>query len=474
MPYLPQFKNDLFISYRHAANETHDRWVDSFCEALRASLVELVGDVTMWRDEAELRSGDRWRPEIAEALNGAAIFLAIISRTYLDSDECRKELDQFLERLKDGAEGPERRIVPIFKQPPKPEQDLPRELGEVQRHEFFRWDPPGSPRFRELGPNPNGPDTRDFWETLGRLAQDIMVALEDLHGKARKRALGVVFVARVSPEMEQERERLRSDLQQRGYIVVPEREYLWNADDLRDRLDRDLEAAQLCIHLVARTESIEPKASERAKLQLELAHQAMKRKGRPAPLVWIQPAAAIHPSARALIDYIEGDLANEGVEYWRGGLEDLKTQIYDKLPPAAPPKPAVQVRETALLVEERDIGGLGALKALLVDGMAIDPQPVKFDGSSPKDNARFQRTLAACDQCLVFWSGQSEEWVRDVLDTPDLAGHLGRDRTCIYVAGPPTPEKATFQTTKARTIQAVDALNEPELRAFFGARAAAT
>jgi hypothetical protein len=334
MGYLPQFKNDLFISYRRVANEAHDAWVDAFCEALRTSLKELVGDVSIWRDEEALRAGSPWRPEIAQALNDAAIFLAIISRTYLDSDECRKELDTFLGRLKDASTGTQRMIVPIFKQPPKPDQELPREVGDVHRHEFFRWDPPGSPRFRELGPDPDGADTRAFWETLGRVAQDIMVALEALRGAARTRALGTVFVARVGPEIELERERLRSDLQQRGYLVVPEHEYLWNADDFRARIDADLDAARLCIHLVAKMESIEPETAERAQLQLKLAHEAMKRSARPPPLVWIQPASAVDPSARALIDYIEGDLANDGVEYWRGGLEDLKTQIYDKLGPA--------------------------------------------------------------------------------------------------------------------------------------------
>ena len=293
-------------------------------------------------------------PEIAQALNDAAIFLAIISRTYLDSDECRKELDTFLGRLKDASTGTQRMIVPIFKQPPKPDQELPREVGDVHRHEFFRWDPPGSPRFRELGPDPDGADTRAFWETLGRVAQDIMVALEALRGAARTRALGTVFVARVGPEIQLERERLRSDLQQRGYLVVPEHEYLWNADDFRARIDADLDAARLCIHLVAKTESIEPETAERAQLQLKLAHEAMKRSARPAPLVWIQPASAVDPSARALIDYIEGDLANDGVEYWRGGLEDLKTQIYDKLGPAAPAPAASPAagRAVAMLVEE--------------------------------------------------------------------------------------------------------------------------
>ena len=39
---------------------------------------------------------------------------------------------------RDGASG-KTRIVPIFKQPPKPDQDLPRELAEIHHHEFYEY-----------------------------------------------------------------------------------------------------------------------------------------------------------------------------------------------------------------------------------------------------------------------------------------------------------------------------------------------
>jgi len=466
MGYLPQVENDLFVSYRRASNEAQDRWVDVFCETLETRLKDLVGDVKIWWDKDRLHVGQPWRKEVADALSSAAIFIAIISRTYLDSDECRKELDQFLGRLKKA--GSERKIMPIFKQPPKPDQELPHEMREIHRHDFFCIDPPGSSRFREFGPNQDRADTREFWAGLERVAQDIMVALEELNGQARRRAMGTVFVARVSPELQLERERLRSDLQQRGYLVVPQQEYLWNADDHQDRITRDLESARLCIHLVGCTASIEPTAASRAQLQLEFAHAAMKRKGRPSPMVWIQPASDVDASARELLDYIKCDLANEGVEYSEGGLEDFKTQIFDKLPPAPPRAVASPVRQVALLVEEGDVGRLGAIKGLLVDRLGVDPLPIKFAGSTPKDVGRLARTLASCEQCLIFWDQQSEEWVIDLLDGEALAGHLGAHRICVYAVGPETPEKAAFRTTKACTIRAADDLNEPGLQAFFG------
>jgi len=185
-------------------------------------------------------------------------------------------------------------------------------------------------------------------------------------------------------------------------------------------------------------------------------------------MVWIQSAGETDEAVRELLDYIKCDLADEGVEYSLGGLEDFKTQIYDKLPaPSPPPRAAPSPgRAIALLVEDGDVGDLSAIKALLVDGLALDPQPIKFAGTTPKDVARLARTLARCEQCVIVWGRQAEEWVLDLLDSEALAGHLGRDRMCVYAVGPETPEKRSFQTTKARTVQAAHDLNQSALQAF--------
>jgi hypothetical protein len=493
MAYLPNFKNDLFISYRRVSNETRDKWVDVFCKQLSASLEELVGkDVKIWQDTDQLRTGEAWRNEVAAALDNAAIFLAIIARTYFDSDECRRELDRFLKRLKESAGDGERLIMPIFKQPPKAEQ-LPPDISKFQHHEFYVWDPPGTDRFLEFPPDRADADGQKFKDAIARVAQDVMFALEKLEGRARRRALGKVFMASVSPELQLEREQLRSDLRQRGYLVVPERVYIWSSDDIRNEIARDLEGAQLCVHLAARTPSSDLESSERAKEQLELAFEAMKRKGGAIPLVWIKPASDTHPSARGLLDYIKNDLANEGVEYLQGGLEEFKTEIFKKLPTvvditerhqenfktqtysflsssasfAGGPSP---VREIALLVEESDACELGPIRTLLADGLKLQPTPLKFAGASPKDPARLAHTLARCDRCLIFWGKQPEEWVFDVIAIEALAGRRGKDKMFVYAAGPETPEKRDFKTPHARVILAADGLNEPAILDFFGDR----
>ena len=466
MGFLPQFKNDLFISYRRVSNESQDRWVDSFCNNVRTELRDRVGEVAIWRDTGELHAGDTWRPEIADAVESTGIFMALISRTYFDSDECRKELDRFLGRLKSPGGGGGRKLMPIFKHPSRSQDEMPAELREIGHHEFFIQEPQG---WRELDPKR---DADDYWERMSRMVQDLTVALEDLQGQQKKAALGKVFIARVGPELLQERERLRSDLRQRGFLVVPENEYLWNADDHRQRITNDLADALLCIHLVSRAESIEPLTPARDRLQLQLAHAEMALRKKPAPLVWIQPAAATAASQQPLIDYITQTLADEGVDYLQGSLEELKTQMLEMLPKPAP-QAATKPREVAVLVDEADLADLGPLKALLADKLGAEPRPIKFAGSTPKDVDRMLRTLAACQQVVVFWSRQSEDWVFDLLDLPALAGLLGEAKLCIYVTGDQTDEKAGFTTRKATVVQAVVTQNELALRAFFNALPAA-
>ncbi|HOB93266.1 MAG TPA: toll/interleukin-1 receptor domain-containing protein [Aquabacterium sp.] len=472
MAYLPQFSNDLFVSYRRSSNVGDDPWVDSFCASVQAQLRDLVGEVQIWRDTAELRAGEAWRPEIASAVDSSAIFLALISRTYFDSDECRKELDRFLGCLKrsDGHAGlPDvpgggRKLVPVFKHPPRTDQELPRELAEIGHHAFFNLDPKP---WRELDPRR---DHDDYHERLGRVVFDLMSTLEELHGLQKKRARGTVFVANVAPELLQERERLRSDLRQRGFRVVPEHEILWNADDHRERIARDLGEALLCVHLVQRQPSVEPLTPARTRLQLELAQAEMRQRGRPPPLVWLQPcaadAAAADPACAALVGFIENDLADQGIEVLQGSVEDLKTLVFDSLPqpaPATPPKP----RQVALLVEDNDLADSGPLKTLLADRLGLEPRPLKFNGGAPRDAERLARTLAACPQAVIVWHRQSEDWVFDLLDLDALGGHLGPDRLAIVTIGADSDEKRSFTTRKARMVSAVVGSGEAELRRFF-------
>jgi hypothetical protein len=463
MGYLPQFKHDLFLSYRRVADEP-DHWISKFREALEKKLRGLVGgEIRIYRDEDQIHGGEAYREKIAAALDSTAIFLAIISRTYLDSDECVGELDRFLGRLKQPGMDLDRKIVPIFTQPTKPDQVLPEELTKVHHHDFYQWQHP--PRFLELSPDDQD---RIFWETLSRLAQDLMYLLEEMRDPAKRTVRGKVFLARVSYELRAQREQLRADLLQRGFLIVPEREYLWNASSCRERIADDLKDAMVSIHLIGGRVSEETDGS-RNRQQLELAHQAMKAAGKPTPMIWIQPADAQAQRDAALLDYIESDLANDGIQYWRGGLEEFKDEIYKKLPAAPRPSPSQQPGQQRLpvLVEEGDIELLGSLMELLVNTIDVKPVIVKWRGTTPNDLTRLANALTTSSRALLVWGKQPEEWLEDLLDQGALQPCLGKERLGIWVTAPPTAEKQIFQTRAASTLRAGAGGDEAVLRRFL-------
>ncbi|HET6438308.1 MAG TPA: toll/interleukin-1 receptor domain-containing protein [Anaeromyxobacter sp.] len=469
MAYLaPQFRNDVFVSYRHAANEGPDHWVDEFCSVLRASLRDLLGPVGIWVDNPPLPAGEQWRRTIRQELDAAAIFLAIFSMTYLDSDECRDELDNFLKWLK-GSEGPPRRIVPVFKHP----VDLtavPHEVAGIQNYKFFEREPSPSARFVEYRPDTGEAAKGKFVQAVARLAQDLMFELRALRGLTPERSAGSVFLARVKPELHDERERIRAELRQRGYSVVPEREYLWHTDGFLEQLAADLSAADLCVHLISGGDSVEPEANQRTRLQLEKAVEAMKKASRPLPLVWIQPSAGKGDAeSSALVDHVQRNLANEGVEYCQGSLEDFKTQIYDKLTSTRTAEAAV-AEEVAVLTEEGDIGATAPISGFLVDALKLEPRRISFSGAKPKDPTALAAALERCGHAIVYWGSATEEWVRQILDLKPVVGRAGAERLCVYAAAPATPEKTTFRSGRAQLLVETAGLNEGALRQFLVGR----
>ncbi len=105
---------DVFISY--------SRRDIAFARLIREALQE--NQVDTWIDWDRIPIGEPWWREITEAIEGANVFMLIISRSSLGSQVCRKEIDLALQNHK--------RIVPILVDELTPQEvaglapDLPR------------------------------------------------------------------------------------------------------------------------------------------------------------------------------------------------------------------------------------------------------------------------------------------------------------------------------------------------------------
>jgi len=171
---------------------------------------------------------------------------------------------------------------------------------------------------------------------------------------------------------------------------------------------------------------------------------------------------------KSLIAYAKEQLPSHGGEWSEESLEKFKTLIVSKLPkptPSSVESAAPRPGDLALIVERSDALDAKTLQATLVNVLECDVQIIQIAESASNGAAPLITIPSRCDKCIVFWSTQTEDRVRDIL--AELAPYRDKQRLCVYVAAPDSDEKRNFMTPKARVILATSTTNEAELRDFL-------
>jgi len=103
MGWVADFKYDVFISYARvddltARDDPQPGWITRFHDRLRVALNKKVGRadaVSIWRDTREIRANQLFDRSIHDAVESAAVFLAVDSHGYRESPYCSQELALF-------------------------------------------------------------------------------------------------------------------------------------------------------------------------------------------------------------------------------------------------------------------------------------------------------------------------------------------------------------------------------------------
>ncbi len=97
----------VFVSYSHGDKAWKDRLVRHL------EVLEFEGVVDVW-DDRRINAGDDWRPEIAQAIERAAVAVLIVSPDFLTSPFIREqELTSIFER----RSRQDLRVVPLIARP---------------------------------------------------------------------------------------------------------------------------------------------------------------------------------------------------------------------------------------------------------------------------------------------------------------------------------------------------------------------
>jgi TIR domain/Domain of unknown function (DUF4062) len=465
---VPPGVNDLFISYSHLDNqpwrEGQRRWVAEFHRELETRLEMLLGRrVRIWRDE-KIRGNDEFDDAIVAALRNSRAFACILTPRYLKSEWCTRELGLFLNRLRGLAAGPK----PFFKivKTRIDRLDEPQEIRRFPGYEFFHETASGG--ISELYPTraEGSQESRDFWQKIDDLAQEITHVVE---GSPEAATNGkTVYLAETTADVKLAREQVRRELAQRGYRVVPDESLPSRAEDLVPVIESDLRECCLSVHPVGARYGFIPEGDTRSIVELQI-EAATAHNGHAQHLIWVPPEAV--PPSDSRQEQLLERLRRSYTERPQTELlelkpiEDLKTRLVEKLEAprsAARPAATEQTVRVYVICDPADRDAVKPLEGYLrLHGYSVNLPLV--EGTEQEICQDHQDTLVWCDAVLIYYGAARQAWLRAKQRDLWKAPGWGRSKRLLaqaVVIGPPArADKSDVANDEFLIVR-----SEPDLR----------
>ncbi len=487
------FEGDAFISYAHLDNveliEGQRGWVSNLHRALEVRVGQLLGKAPhIWRDP-KLQGNDLFAETLMGRLRQVAALVPVISPRYVKSEWTRKELAEFWRAAKEQGGIRFQDKVRIFKvlKTPVPIEQHPPELQPLLGYEFFKVDAETG-RVRELD-DVFGPEaTRDFWLRLDDLAHDICRLLEKLELPDNVASSGFstesVYLAETTSDLKEQREAVRRDLQQHGYIVLPARPLPSVDSDVRALVREDLAGCSMSIHLIGKNYSFVPEGGTESLLEIQNSLAIERgRSGDFARLLWIPQGLQVEDERqRKVVERVRMDpVLLAGADLLETFLEDLKTVIHARLKKAPEPPPELVVTLPAaashqdvariyLIYDRRDMDIASPWIDYLFEKNFEVIRPV-FEGDEAEIRDYHEENLRSCDGVLIFYGAGNECWLRRKLREIQKSPGYGRTKPApvigISLVSPKTPDKERFRTHEGMVIPQFDGFSPDPLRPFI-------
>lgn len=480
------FENDIFISYAHLDNQPLDEgldgWVETLHERLGIRLSQLLGEeVSIWRDP-KLQGNDYFADSLVTRISRAAILISILSPRYVKSEWCMREINEFSKaaELRGGLRvGNSSRLFKIIKTY-IPLEEQPQSLQPMLGYEFYEYDS-ALDRAKEFSPDVVPHRDIRYWEKLEDLANDLVHLAEGMKKSAESKLTAAapvgsagktIYLAKTTSDLSGERDIIQRELQQHGQLVLPDKELPLNAAALKEDVSEYLKKSQLSIHLIGARYGIVPEDDSRSIIQIQ-NDLARERAQEIQQLIWM-PTGLESQDARQqkFIDSLRLGLdGHQGVEVLQTKLEDLKTQIYEKL--ADKPQAAADAdsdsRPTSiyLICDKQDYEAVSTLESYLFDQGFEVILPV-LEGDEAQAAQDHKDNLLYCDAVIIYYGQANAIWLRmKMRELQKIAGY-GRTQPllakAIYISGPRTARKDQFKTHEALVVRNYEAFSPEPLQ----------
>jgi hypothetical protein len=485
---IPTFENHLFISYAHIDNghysgTTHG-WIDLLHERLELRLAQLLGKpLKIWRDE-KLKGYDVFDDTIVIELSRSAILISVVSPRYIDSRNCRSEIENFfrLANERGGVQlGDKRRVFRVVKTY-VPFEEHPVGLKDLLPYEFYERNE-ASGRVYEFDHeiSPQGEKDKRYWSKFEDLAWDLHELIKYLEKPGIGNATSpsaTIYLAETTSDLSEDRDKVKRELQQYGHLVLPDKALPLKGPSLQEAVRDYLKNSRLSVHLIGENYGVIPEMeTERSivRLQQELAVERGDN-AEFSRLIWMPPG--LEPKderqRKFVVDLQNSFTSDNGSELLQVKLEDLKTIIQTKLIQKSNGASLKSQKPGAglvyLICDRQDVAAAEPLRNYLLGRQYETVLPL-LDGNQAEVLEDHKENLQLCDAVLIFQGHASEGWLRTKLR--DLVKLRGYGRTtpllgkAIYFGPPESPPKEDFKALEVMVIKRYDEFNPTSLEPFI-------
>lgn len=473
MSYVPGFKYDIFISYAHIDDtpirDNEKGWITKFHESLWTSIRQKIGrpeGFDIFRD-GKLTGNDVFEDTLDAAFRHSAVFISILTPSYLASTWCLRELDGFCAQTHPKfalTVGQKSRLFKVMPSPHVPPAQHPKPLGTTLGNRFYDLNEMTGmvEPFRRTSVEDR--DQR-YWTMLDELARNIAALLVEMKRVAEDAPLGPValtgpsvYLAEVTDDLLDYRDQVKRDLEQQGLRVLPGGQLPLSAAEFTREARRELEQSVVSIHLLGQFYGRRPANEERSFTHLQYLEAFEVAKTRKLHrVIWIRKdidvAQLTDARQKQFLESLEQEpdqaqtaAGETQVDLVRVGLEELKDIILARARPPVPKLEGNPFFYISCAPEDNEQARhiLGCLREQKYEGVVS----LLGEGADATVLKRHRSNLRLCDVFVTLYGRAPEVWVHDaILEARDAASRRKKKPMTLSVCAWPRPPKRELGIT---------------------------
>jgi serine/threonine protein kinase len=494
---LGQLKNsDVLLAYASIDDqplfEGRPGWVSQLHRNLEVRVEQLSGEKVAIARLPESAAAKAVEGELLEQLPQAKAMISVVSPPFIKSDLCRRQVERFWRGAEQSGSAwvnDKSRLMKVLKTAVAP-AEIPPPLYDIfsplSGFEFFELDAETG-RVREFDETFGPLLKQRFFERVYDLAYDTCQLLRTYR---QVRASGApalesnhnrhcVYLATTTSDVQDERDRIRRELLERGHQVFPDSPLPMLSRDVETAVRQSLEKCTIAIHLLGRHYGVTPEDSSESipalQLRLTAEHAVRPEMQR---LIWMVGGPIADQRQQSFVLRVQEDPAlHHRAEIIEGNLNLLKKDLIRRLSPpeekpkTPPSRAAGGPPNLYLICDPKDEPQVEALEDYLFD-QGLEVSLPAFDGNDAEAAALHQDNLRTCDAVLVYYGAAPKAWVDIKLRELLKATGYGRENPIaaqsVYIAPPDDHRKERYRSLQAGVIRQTDQFApSAELDAFI-------